>query len=178
MNDISAPGLTFSCPFCGLHFTVESNGAGQEVICPGCQKHVVIPEPLVSEPEPWWRGKAVRTAGVLVLGIVTPMVQVLAMGLCGLTGPLAFIAAPVVGFYVVRLSAGYVYQNHGERWFWLYTGVGLVVWVAQLRVFLGSLHDGPENPVAPLFYGLIALLAIAGAVIWLVATLWTWFRRE
>jgi hypothetical protein len=134
---------------------------------------------LVSEPElePWWRGKSARSAGVLVLGIVMPMVQVLAMSLCGLTGPLAFIAAPVVGFYVVRLGAGYVYQNHGERWFWLYAGVGLVVWVAQLRLFLGSLHDGPENPVAPLFYGLIALFALAGAVIWLVATLWTWFRR-
>jgi ribosomal protein S27E len=39
----SSPDITFDCPLCGQHLTVEKSGAGMTVNCPSCSKQIEIP---------------------------------------------------------------------------------------------------------------------------------------
>ena len=143
-----------------------------------CQQVLLLPEPaLQPERRPWQEARWVRAAVILTLACVIPPAQLLAMCLCGVTGPLMLILAPVVGFLVGRMGAGYVYERFGQPWFWGYVATGVLVWIGILKYMVGSGKGAAENPLSPMFVGVAGLLVLAGGGLWLIAALWVWFRQ-
>src|SRR6266540_367135 len=44
--------ISFNCPRCGQHLTVDDSGAGMQVNCPTCKEQIKIPQASATPPQP------------------------------------------------------------------------------------------------------------------------------
>lgn len=44
--------ISFNCPLCNQHLTIDESGVGAEIPCPKCGEVLIIPTPEPTEPTP------------------------------------------------------------------------------------------------------------------------------
>jgi len=129
MNDFKC-----SCPHCGQHVQGDSQWRGRELLCPACQKTMVVPQaihvsfvvPILAklpddEPAgplelPGW----LRIVWQVVLGALTPLIGSAAMAVTLILGPLAWIAAPILGTWVAFGLARHCRDQPKPTRYWVY----------------------------------------------------------
>jgi DNA-directed RNA polymerase subunit RPC12/RpoP len=55
--------ITFNCPRCGQHLTVNDSGAGMQVNCPSCNERINIPRRIATPPPVPQQNLLCRTCG-------------------------------------------------------------------------------------------------------------------
>ena len=144
-----------SCPHCGQHVQGDSQWRGRELLCPACQKTMVVPQaihvpfvvPILAKlPEdelagplelPGW----LRIVWQVVLGVLTPLIVSAAMAVTLILGPLAWIAAPILGnLYAFGLARHCRDQPKPTR-YWVY----IVTWGSRLTFSSCCRHSCPPG---------------------------------
>ena len=183
VSPVAAPSLArhFRCPRCGAQLGLFQDGQNP-TDCSRCGWHrdfAIAPE----HPDlPSTRAQRLSIGFILlVIGAASPVLVFLSMGVTILTGPLALILAPILGFLCANLLCRFVYQRTGPHWYWYYVASGLLgpllilVWPKHPQA-AGGVDNGAAFAAPALAIG--ALLWLAGIVLWLLAAVYAWFRAR
>ena len=136
----------------------------------------LLPKPPEDEPArplelPAWG----RVGWLVVLGALTPVIVCVAMAVTCLLGPLAWIAAPILGTWVSFGLARHCYDQPKPSPYWVYIVSVLVTYaLILLASFLPAQHSSSRSEPslagsqAAMMGGFVLLFILASGLVWLL----------